>query len=97
MFHIFCFVKTKINHSWHDAHTFINSLKYFYVSIHDGHGLMMMYDIHMNLDFFNIITIDGSKYTISSTCMFGVYIVEHSSKYNPTLTKTLSNHHFGRF
>jgi hypothetical protein len=35
-------------------------LKYSYISIHDSHGLMMMYDIHMHLNFFNIITNDGS-------------------------------------
>jgi hypothetical protein len=34
--------------------------------IHDGHGLMMMYDIHMHLDSFNTITNDGSEY-ISTT------------------------------
>ncbi len=43
-------------------HKFINSLKYSYISIHDGHGSMMMYDIHMHLDSFNTIIIDGSKY-----------------------------------
>jgi hypothetical protein len=88
------------------VHTFINSLKHLHVSIHDGHGLLMMYDIHMNLDSFKTTTIDGSKNIIttfnintqlSNTCMFGVYILEQSSKYNSTLTKTLSNHRFGRF
>jgi hypothetical protein len=63
--HISYFVKTQINHLWHDVHTFVNSLKYLYVSIHDGHGLMMMYDIHMNLDSFNTTTTDGSKYIIT--------------------------------
>ncbi len=41
---------------------FINSTKYSYISIHDGHGLMMMYDIHMHLDSFNTITSDSLKY-----------------------------------
>jgi hypothetical protein len=44
MFHILCLVKTKIHHASIDVHKFINSLKYSYISIHDGHGLMMMYD-----------------------------------------------------
>ncbi len=41
---------------------FINSSKYTYISIRDGHGLMMTYDIHMHLDSFNTIISDGSKY-----------------------------------
>jgi hypothetical protein len=49
MFHILCFIKTKIHHASTFMHKFINSSKYSYISIHDGHGLMMMYDIHMHL------------------------------------------------
>jgi hypothetical protein len=49
-------------HASTNVHKFINSLKYSYISIHDGHGSMMMYDIHMHLDSFNTIIIDGSKY-----------------------------------
>jgi hypothetical protein len=44
----------------------MNSSKYSYISIHDGHGLMMMYDIHMHLDSFNTITNDGSKYILET-------------------------------
>jgi hypothetical protein len=40
----------------------MNSSKYSYISIHDGHELMMMYDIHMHLNSFNTITNDGSEY-----------------------------------
>ncbi len=43
-------------------HKFINSLKYAYISIYDGHGLMMMYDVHMHLYSLNTIISDGSKY-----------------------------------
>jgi hypothetical protein len=46
-------------------HKFINSSKYSYISIHDGHGLMIMYDIHMHLDSFNIITNNGLLYITS--------------------------------
>jgi hypothetical protein len=60
MSHILCLIKTKIDHASIDVHKFINSLKYAYISIHDSHGLMMMYDIHMHLNFFNIIINDGS-------------------------------------
>ncbi len=45
-----------------DVHKIINSTKYSYISIHDNHGLMMMYDIHMHLNYFNIIINDGSEY-----------------------------------
>jgi len=54
------FIETIIHYVSIDVHKFINSLKYSYISIHDGHGLMMMYDIHMHLDSFNTITSDGS-------------------------------------
>ncbi len=43
---------------------FINSSKHSYISIHDDHELIMMYDIHTYLDFFNIIINDGSKYLV---------------------------------
>jgi hypothetical protein len=62
MSHILCFIETRIHHASIDVHKFIYSLKYSYISIHDGHGLMMMYNIHMHLDSFNTITSDGSKY-----------------------------------
>jgi hypothetical protein len=64
MFHIL-FIETRIHHASTNVHKFINSLKYSYISIHDGHGLMMMYDIHMHLNFFNIIINDGSKYIMT--------------------------------
>jgi len=59
MFHILCLFKKKIHHASIDVHKFINSLKYSHISIHDGHGLMMKYDIHMHLNSFNTITNDG--------------------------------------
>jgi hypothetical protein len=94
-------------------HKFINSSKYSYILIHDGHGLMMMYDIHMHLDSFNTITSDDSKYIAStfnmntqiyiyymcvqSSFMFNFYIPKRSSNYNSTIFLTLSNHHYGIF
>ncbi len=60
--HILCLIKTRIYHASTNVHKFINSSKYSYISIHDSHGLMMMYDIHMHLDSFNTMTNDGSKY-----------------------------------
>jgi hypothetical protein len=35
MFHILCFIETRIHNASRDVHKFINSLKYSYVSIHD--------------------------------------------------------------
>jgi len=43
-------------------HKFINSSKYSYIAIHDGHELMMMHDTHMHLNSFNIVINDDSKY-----------------------------------
>jgi hypothetical protein len=59
---ISCLIKTNIHHALIDAHKFINSLKYSYISIHNGHGLMTMYDIHMHLDSFNKVDNNGSDY-----------------------------------
>jgi hypothetical protein len=65
MFHILCLIETRIHHASTSVHKFINSSKYSYIFFHDGHGLMMMYDIHMHLDSFNTITDDGWKYITS--------------------------------
>ncbi len=62
MFHILCFIETRIHHASTNVYKFINLLKYSYISIHDGYGLMMMYDIHMHLHSFNTIISDGLEY-----------------------------------
>jgi hypothetical protein len=62
MFHILCFIKIIIHHALIDVHKFIDSSKYSYIAIHDGHELMMMHDTHMHLDSFNTIISDDSKY-----------------------------------
>jgi hypothetical protein len=64
MSYILCLIRTKIHHASINVHKFINSSNYSYISIHDGHGLMMMHDIHMYLSSFNIITSDDSEYTL---------------------------------
>jgi len=61
MSHMLCLIETRIHLASTDVHKFIKFSKYSYISIHDGHGLMTMYDIHMHLDSFNTITKDGSK------------------------------------
>jgi hypothetical protein len=66
LFHILCLIKTKIHHASIDVHKFINLLKYSYISIHNDHGLMMMYDIHMHLNSFNTITNDGLEYIVTT-------------------------------
>jgi hypothetical protein len=60
MSHILCLIKIKIYHA--NVHIFTNSSKYSYISIDDSQGLMMIYDIHMHLNSFNIISNDSSKY-----------------------------------
>jgi len=62
MFHILCLIETIIHHALINVHKIINSLKYSYIFVHDGQGLMMMYDTHMHLNSFKIIMNDGSKY-----------------------------------
>jgi hypothetical protein len=90
MSHILCFIETRIHHASTNVHKFINSSKYSYISIHDGHKLLMMYDIHMHLYSFNTITNDGSEYItnfnintqkntycmcVSNSFMFNFYIL----------------------
>ncbi len=64
MLYTLCFIETKIHYASIDVHKFISSPKYSYISIHDGHGFMMMYDIYMHLNPFNTITNDGSEYIV---------------------------------
>jgi hypothetical protein len=66
MFHILCFLKTRIHFASIDVHKFLNLSKYSYISIHDSHGLMMMYDIHVHLDSFNTITNDSLEYIVAT-------------------------------
>jgi hypothetical protein len=60
--HILCSIEIRIHYALIGMHKFINSSKYSHILIHDGHGLIMMYGIHMHLDSFDTITSDGSKY-----------------------------------
>ncbi len=112
MSYILCFIETRIHHASTYVHKFINSSKYSYISIHDGHGLMMMYDIHMHLDSFNTIISNSLEYIttfnintrkINTYCMciynsfmFNFDIPNQSSNYNLAFSQTLSNHH-GKF
>jgi hypothetical protein len=66
MSHILCFIERKIHYASIDVHKFINLSKCSYISIHNGHWLMMMYDIHMHLNPFNIIINDGFKYIVAT-------------------------------
>jgi hypothetical protein len=62
MFHVLCLIEIRIHYASTNVHKFINSSKYAYISIHDGHGLMMMYDIDMHLNSFDTISSDALKY-----------------------------------
>jgi hypothetical protein len=66
MSHILCILETRIQHTSTNVHKFIDLSKYSYVSIHDGHGSMTMYDIHMHLDSFNVTTNNGQKYIVAT-------------------------------
>ncbi len=43
MSHILCLIEIRIHHASIDLHKFINSSKCLYMSIHDGHELIMHY------------------------------------------------------
>jgi len=78
MSHILCFIKTQIHHTLIDVRKFINSFKYSYVSIDDGHELMMMYDIHMHLDSLNVTTnnsLERITITFNSDIQKAIHIV----------------------
>jgi len=78
MSHILCFIEIRIHHASTYVLKYINSSKYSYISIHDGHGSMMKYDIHMHQDSFNIITNDGSRYiatTFNTNTQKTIYII----------------------
>ncbi len=65
MFHILCLIETRIHQTSTNVQKLINSSKYLYTSFHDGHGLIMMYEIHMHLDSLNTTINDGSKFVLS--------------------------------
>jgi exonuclease III len=78
MFYILCLIEPIIHNALRDVYKFINLSKYSYISIYDGHGLMMKYDIHMHLDSFNTITNDSSKYitaTFNTNTQNAIYII----------------------
>ncbi len=52
--------KQKICHKSIDVHKLINASKYSYVSIHDDHGLIMIFDMHMHLNSFDTTISHGS-------------------------------------
>jgi hypothetical protein len=66
MSQLLCLIETKIHHASINVHKFISLSNYSYISIHNGHGLMMMYNIHMHLDSFNTITNDGLEYIVTT-------------------------------
>jgi hypothetical protein len=78
MSHILCLTEIRIHHASINVHKFINSSKYSYISIHDDHELMMMNDINMHLNSFNIITNDRLEYivaTFNTNTRKSIYIV----------------------
>jgi len=57
--------RKKKHHASIDVHKFMNSSKNSYISIHDDHGLMMLYDIHIHITSFNTIINDGLEYIMA--------------------------------
>ncbi len=62
--HVLCILETKIQSS-NDVQNFINISKYSYISIYDGHDLIMMYNTQMLLHSY-YTTCNGSKYILAT-------------------------------
>ncbi len=59
--YVLCILETRIQSS-NDVHNFINTSKYSYISIYDGHGLITMYyNAQMSLHSYYMTTCNGSK------------------------------------
>ncbi len=58
-------METRLQSS-NDVHNFINTSKYSYILIYDGHGLIMMYNTQMLLHSYYTTTCNGLEY-ISTT------------------------------
>jgi hypothetical protein len=63
--HVLCILETKIQSS-NDVQNFINILKYSYISIYDGHGLIMMYNTQMLLHSYYKTTCNGLEYILAT-------------------------------
>jgi hypothetical protein len=63
--HVLCILQTRIQSS-NDVQNFINILKYSYISIYDGHGLIMMYNAQMFLHSYYTTTCNVSKYILAT-------------------------------
>jgi hypothetical protein len=46
------------------THTFMNMSTYFYITIHNGHGMKMMYDTHILLCSYNKKTCNGFEFVL---------------------------------
>ncbi len=57
-------METRIQSS-NDVNNFINTSKYSYISIYDGHALIMMYNTQVLLHFY-YTTCNGSEYIIAT-------------------------------
>jgi len=62
--HVLCILETRIQSS-NDVQNFINISKYSYISIYDGHGLIMMYNEQMLLHSY-YTTCNGSEYILAT-------------------------------
>jgi hypothetical protein len=63
--HVLCILETRIQPS-NDVQNFINTSKYSYVSIYDGHNLIMMYNTQMLLHFYYTTTCNETKYILTT-------------------------------
>jgi hypothetical protein len=60
--YILCLIETRIQSTSSEICNFIDTSKYSYISVFDGHGILMLYDGRMILHSSETFTIDGSEY-----------------------------------
>jgi hypothetical protein len=76
--HILCLIETRLQSTSSEICNFIDTSKYSYISVFDGHGILMLYDGPMILHSFETFTIDGSKYiaaTYNIKIQKAIYII----------------------
>ena len=87
--HILCFQETRIRYA-HDVDRYIDTSRYKYIHNYGGHGILMLYEHHINFASFYTMNCNESEFTASSfnlgTCnAIYVIIVYHAHSTNITL------------
>ena len=63
--HILCFQETRIRYA-HDVDKYIDASRYKYIHNYGGHGILMLYEHHINCASFYTMNCNGSELTTAS-------------------------------